>query len=106
MHEQGIAHLDISLGNVLTDFEGHYIYIDFETSRRYDRNGRPPRISGCRGTEIPPDIECGEESCPFKVDVFALGVLILRACKVCIPFPTFGTRRADVCSVPSHLHFS
>ena len=82
MHSHGVAHLDISLGNILTDCEGNYIYIDFETSRRYDRSIRLPRISGCRGTEIPPDVEGGEESCPFKIDVFALGVLFLRACKV------------------------
>ena len=82
MHDHGVAHLDISLGNILTDCEGNYIYIDFETSRRYDRSIRLPRISGCRGTEIPPDVEGGEESCPFKIDVFALGVLFLRACKV------------------------
>jgi serine/threonine protein kinase len=89
MHEHGIAHLDISLGNVLTDFEGQYKYIDFETSRRYERSSCPPRISGCRGTEIPPDIECGGESCPFKVDVWALGVLILRACEVCLTHSPF-----------------
>lgn len=35
MHAHGVAHLDISLRNILTDFEGHYAYIDFETSRLY-----------------------------------------------------------------------
>ena len=35
MHAHGVAHLDISLRNILTNFEGHYAYIDFETSRLY-----------------------------------------------------------------------
>lgn len=82
MHMHGIVHLDISLRNILTDYCGHYRYIDFETSRRYTDKSIPPRIIGCRGTEMPPEIERGEESDPFKIDVWALGVVILRACKV------------------------
>lgn len=80
MHLYRIAHLDISLRNVLTDYHGQYRYIDFEMSRRFD--SERARINGCRGTEIPPEIECGAESDPYKVDVWALGVLILRACQV------------------------
>ena len=90
MHMHGIAHLDISLRNILTDFHGRYCYIDFETSRRYTDKSAPPRIIGCRGTETPPEIERGEESDPFKVDVWALGVVILRALKVCLPCVPLG----------------
>lgn len=103
MHAHGIAHLDISLRNILTDFKGHYAFIDFETSRTFQfaprviphSSGRPasiettlmePRIRGVHGTEDPPEIERGEESDPFKVDVWALAVVILRACKVGSPF--------------------
>ncbi|KAL5511252.1 hypothetical protein ACEPAH_4467 [Sanghuangporus vaninii] len=82
MHKHGIVHLDISLRNILTDFHGHYRYIDFEMSRQYTDPSTPPRIMGLRGTEVPPELECGEESDPFKVDVWALGVVILRACKL------------------------
>lgn len=80
MHQHRIAHLDISLRNLLTDYKGHYAYIDFELSRRFDVSN--PRITGIRGTELPP--ECSHESFydPYKVDVWALAVLILRACKV------------------------
>ncbi|KAJ4000752.1 kinase-like domain-containing protein [Lentinula boryana] len=86
MHRHHIAHLDISLRNLLTDYKGHYAYIDFELSRRVDASN--PRVFGRRGTEVPP--ECGHDTfCdPYKVDVWALGVLILRACKLagfCIP---------------------
>lgn len=87
MHTHRIAHLDISLRNVLTDYQGRYNYIDFEMSRRYDNvnlNRYPPRIVGYRGTEIPPEVERGEESDPFKIDIWALAVLILRASKVCL----------------------
>ncbi|KAJ3903927.1 kinase-like domain-containing protein [Lentinula edodes] len=86
MHMHQIAHLDISIRNVLTDHRGHYAYIDFELSRRFDASDA--RVSGRRGTELPP--ECGHEAFydPYKVDVWALAILILRACKLtgfCIP---------------------
>ena len=103
MHAHDIAHLDISLRNILTDFRGRYAFIDFETSRVFPvplptprspalrSSGRPtsieltlrgPRIRGVHGTEDPPEVESGEESDPFKVDIWALAVVILRACKV------------------------
>ncbi|KAH8116975.1 kinase-like protein [Phellopilus nigrolimitatus] len=82
MHKHRIAHLDISLRNVLTDYEGHHRYIDFEMSRRYSDESVLPRICGCRGTEMPPEIERGGVSDPFKVDVWALAVVMLRACNL------------------------
>ena len=99
MHMYHIAHLDISLRNLLSDNNGHYCYIDFEMSRRFDLPSNPshshsnntkapqcqpdgPRISGYRGTEIPPEVELGQETDPFKVDVWAFGVLILRLAEV------------------------
>lgn len=41
----------------------------------------PPRILGVRGTEVPPELERGLPSDPFKVDIWALGMLIVRCCK-------------------------
>lgn len=84
MHRQRIAHLDISLHNFLTDHEGHYACIDYEQSRRYDNSSTVPQMQYYRAAEIPPELERGESSDPFKVDVWALGVFILRACKVLI----------------------
>ncbi|KAE9396077.1 kinase-like protein [Gymnopus androsaceus JB14] len=86
MHRHCIAHLDISIRNLLTDYKGHYAYIDFELSRRF--NVSNPRITGKRGTELPP--ECSNDAFydPYKVDVWALAILILRACKLagfCVP---------------------
>jgi serine/threonine protein kinase len=80
MHKHHIAHLDISLRNLLTDCKGHYAYIDFELSRRFDVSN--PRITGRRGTELPPECSDGAFYDPYKVDVWALGVLILRVSKV------------------------
>ncbi|KAF8077919.1 kinase-like domain-containing protein [Lyophyllum atratum] len=81
MHKYEIAHLDISLRNLLTDYNGHYAYIDFEGSRRY-AGVTNPVICGYRGTEVPPECERGELADPYKVDVWALAVLMLRACKL------------------------
>lgn len=81
MHMHHIAHLDISLRNLLTDYEGHYAYIDYELSRRFD-GVLNPLVQGYRGTEIPPECERGECSDPYKIDIWALGVLVLRACKL------------------------
>lgn len=81
MHLHGIAHLDISLRNLVTDYQGHYACIDFELSRRYGPLDHP-RIQGVRGTELPPELERGESSDPFKVDVWALGAVIIKACQL------------------------
>lgn len=81
MHKHNIAQLDISLQNILTDYQGHYACIDYELSRRFSPN-KEARIMNTRGTEIPPELEAGRPSNPFKVDIFALGVLIIRASKV------------------------
>ncbi|KAJ3559114.1 hypothetical protein NM688_g541 [Phlebia brevispora] len=78
MHAHHMAHLDISIRNLLTDYSSHYAYIDFETCRRFD--GIPsPRVRGVRGTNLPPELENGEYADPYKVDIWALGVLILHA---------------------------
>ncbi|KAJ7449842.1 kinase-like domain-containing protein [Mycena latifolia] len=83
MHKHRIAHLDISLRNLVTDYQGHYAYIDYELSRRFDRVG-PICIPEFRATEVPPECELLNGDCPdpFKADVWALAVLILRACKL------------------------
>ena len=81
MHAHHMAHLDISIRNLLTDYKAHYAYIDFETCRSFE--GVPfPRIRGCRGTNLSPELERGEWTDPFKVDIWALGVLIHHASAV------------------------
>jgi len=97
MHAHRIAHLDLSLRNLLTDNKGHFSYIDFERSRyfplpssarskhhagfTYDTT-RTPRIGPIRATEVPPEHERGEDSDPFKVDIWQLGMLMLNASKL------------------------
>ncbi|KAK1236536.1 hypothetical protein PQX77_000229 [Marasmius sp. AFHP31] len=99
MHSHRIAHLDISLRNLLTDYRGHYAYIDFELSHKFEEPAPRVYANGRRlGTEVPPECNGPVSYDPFKasfdfrhpeillteiqVDVFALGVLILRACKM------------------------
>ncbi|CCM02376.1 uncharacterized protein FIBRA_04471 [Fibroporia radiculosa] len=81
MHNYNIAHLDISLHNILTDDESRYACIDFETSRRFSGIGTP-RIRAPRAAELPPEVEEGGWSDPYKIDIWASGMLILRAAKV------------------------
>jgi len=69
--------------NLLTDYDGHYAYIDYEISRQFENAG-DSLVYNYRGTEVPPECERGLGVDPFKVDVWALAVLILRACKVCV----------------------
>ncbi|KAA1471136.1 hypothetical protein DENSPDRAFT_776046 [Dentipellis sp. KUC8613] len=78
MHLHRIAHLDISIRNLVTDYKGHYACIDYELSRRFD-GALNPKVQAGRATELPPELERGELSDPFKVDVWALGILILKA---------------------------
>ncbi len=83
MHAHYIAHLDISIRNVLTDLAGRYAFIDYELSNRYDSIPNP-RIHCPRRSEVPPELERGEASDPYKVDVYGLGMLTLHALKVSI----------------------
>ncbi|EPQ58271.1 hypothetical protein GLOTRDRAFT_137018 [Gloeophyllum trabeum ATCC 11539] len=81
LHRHHIAHLDISMRNLLTDCNGRYGYIDYELSRRFD--GIPnPLLCGGRGTEVAPELENGGCGDPYKADVWALGVFLLRGCKL------------------------
>lgn len=80
MHRNQIAHLDISMYNLVTDYDGHYAYIDYELSQRFD-GVEHPSISYYRCSEVPPELEKGDRSNPYKVDVWALGMTILRAWK-------------------------
>lgn len=81
MHSHGVCHLDLSLRNILTDGAGRCAIIDFELSRRLQR-GQDVRICGRLGTEIPKELDRGEQADPFKIDVYALGAVISRACQV------------------------
>lgn len=81
MHRHHYVHFDIAIANVVTNQKGAYAFIDFELSRKFEP-GSHFRPLGHRAAELPPECECREYSDPFKVDVWALGVLILRACKV------------------------
>ena len=85
MHKHHIAHLDISLTNLLTDYMGHYAYIDYELSRRFEPTDPTHLVYNYRGTELPPESGKDAPVDPYKVDVWALAVLILRSCKVCLP---------------------
>ncbi|KAG9318513.1 hypothetical protein JVU11DRAFT_604 [Chiua virens] len=81
MHRNRIVHLDISVHNFLTNYRGRYACIDYELSRRVD-DLTLPGTHWPKGTEVPPELE-GDQACdPYMVDVWALAILILRACKV------------------------
>ena len=89
MHSHRFAHLDISIRNVLTDYEGRYACIDYETSRRFCRppveveEGGDPRnsvlIHRPRAAEVPPEVERGYPTSPYAMDVWALGMLMFKA---------------------------
>ncbi|KAF8559607.1 kinase-like protein [Imleria badia] len=81
MHRNHMVHLDISLHNFLTDYRGRCACIDYELSRRV-HDLAAPRAYWPRGTEVPPELERGQASNPYMIDVWALAILILRACKI------------------------
>lgn len=83
MHSHHIAHLDISIRNLLTDYRARYAYIDFELSRRFE--GIPdPRIRCRRGTEVAPELERGDFGDPYKADIWSLATLMTHASAVSI----------------------
>ena len=89
MHAHCFAHLDISVRNVLTDYEGRHACIDYEMSRQFCtppvevEEGGDPRngvlIYQPRAAEVPPEVEKGHPTSPYAMDVWALGMLILKA---------------------------
>ncbi|KAF8609856.1 hypothetical protein BDV93DRAFT_429930, partial [Ceratobasidium sp. AG-I] len=87
LHAKGVAHLDISCHNFLCNINQIIAVIDFETSRYFNptERNRSSLVYPHRTTEIPPEYQAeGAESrkhCAYKVDIFALGVLILRFAK-------------------------
>lgn len=89
MHTHCFAHLDISVRNMLTDYDGRYACIDYETSRRFCwpplevEEGGDPRsgvlVHQLRAAEIPPEVEEGHSTSPYAWDVWALGMLMSKA---------------------------
>jgi len=89
MHSHCFAHLDISSRNILTDYDGRYACIDYETSKRFSRppveveEGGDPSTSVLiyqpRAAEVPPEVEKGNSTSPYAMDVWALGVLMAKA---------------------------
>jgi len=89
MHTHCFAHLDISVRNVLTDYDGRYACIDYETSRRFREppaeaeegvfSGSTVLIHQPRAAEVPPEVEKGHSTSPYAMDVWALGMLISKA---------------------------
>jgi serine/threonine protein kinase len=89
MHKYHIVHLDISSTNLLTDM-GHYAYIDFELSRQFESTAPSTHLVwNYRGTELPPESGKDTPIDPYKVDVWALAVLLLRSCKVSLPVDSY-----------------
>ena len=88
MHNHCFAHLDISLRNVLADYNGRCAFIDYETSRRFCQppvgEGGDPRsgvlVYQLRAAEVPPEVEQGHPTSPYAMDVWALGILMSEAC--------------------------
>lgn len=81
MHRNRMVHLDISLHNFLTDYRGRCACIDYELSWRVD-GPVSPGTCWPKGTEVPPELERDQACNPYMIDVWALAILILRACKV------------------------
>ncbi|CAE6435946.1 unnamed protein product [Rhizoctonia solani] len=93
LHAMGIAHLDISCYNFLCNSNKQVAVIDFEASRcfnetahsRCQTRSRSHSIYPHRTTEIPPEFRTEDahqrRHCAYKLDIFALGVLILRFAK-------------------------
>lgn len=92
LHAIGVAHLDISCYNFLCNPDKKVAVIDFEQSRHFDDHPRsrhtrshPHSVYPHRTTEIPPEFRTDDahkrKHCAYKLDIFALGVLVLRFAK-------------------------
>ncbi|KAG9123689.1 hypothetical protein FRC07_014252, partial [Ceratobasidium sp. 392] len=95
-HSKGLAHLDISCYNFLCNSRRRVALIDFDmslrthpnlqtSSERKQQSSRSHLVYPRRTTETPPEFRTSDAHtrlhCAYKLDVFALGVLILRFAK-------------------------
>lgn len=91
IHEQGIVHRDIKLGNVLLSSDGHVVLSDFGISRLFSERLRSDvkavntmvseaatsarLMMGTQGY-MAPEVACGEEATP-AADSYSLGVMFV-----------------------------
>jgi serine/threonine protein kinase len=96
LHEAGVAHLDISLENIVIGYSANQHLtvklIDFGRSRSFVK-GRKYMLSRCRGKSNfrPMEIAYAKATVPFSVDCFSAGVVLF-----CLLFGRFPFTSADV----------
>lgn len=86
MHSKGIAHCDIKLSNILIDAYDRVKICDFGLSHYIKEDAESDRR--IRGTlnYMAPEVILGVEYCPFKADVWALGVTLYALISNQFPF--------------------
>lgn len=78
MHELGVVHRDLTLGNMMLDDNLDIKIIDFAFSCLYHATGRLQKLTDFVGTApyIAPEIIEGAPYVPYPAEVFALGVCL------------------------------
>eukprot|EP01083_Nonionella_stella_P193201 713806_1 len=78
LHSHHVAHRDIKPGNILITSDGNIKLTDFGVSRSFADMPEPHLISETEGTHnfVSPESITGGEFCPYKSDIWSLGVLL------------------------------
>ena len=79
LHEQGIAHMDVKLENILMNLESREVkLIDFGHSKRFKEEAKPCSYREICGTEcyFPPEFYSLCDYYPDKVDIWCCGIVL------------------------------
>ncbi|OQE41158.1 hypothetical protein PENCOP_c005G00995 [Penicillium coprophilum] len=90
-HDQGVAHLDIKLNNILLENETDVRIIDFGQSQFFD-NAKEARVQGRFGTPPNAPLEAYQASAydPFPADVWGVGIIYCQLIAPNVPWNMAG----------------
>lgn len=97
IHQNGIAHMDLSLENILINKNGRVKICDFGLSmvvKNYDNYGNGNGIGIGKETYCSPELYYGQKIDPLKNDVYSLGIILFAVLTGSAPYITMS--RSDL----------
>ncbi|KAK8876416.1 hypothetical protein M9Y10_006622 [Tritrichomonas musculus] len=104
-HSKNIAHRDIKPDNIFVDQYDHIKLADFGFSKYFD-SGKTSREKCGTLMFSAPEILLSQNICPFKADIWALGITFFFMATGRYPFPNNSTEELKTAILYRELNFS